>query len=77
MARFSGKIENLRYADEQHKSIEILYKNVETINSYHIEVDYTNQDFLDLLEEYSIEDIEEGYLCDKRSFLRQPSIRRP
>ena len=59
MARFSGKIENLRYADEQHKSIEILYKNVETINSYHIEVDYTNQDFLDLLEEYSIEDIED------------------
>ena len=59
MARFSNKIESLRYADRQHKSIEILYKNGETINPYYIEVDYNNQDFLDLLEEYSIENIED------------------
>jgi hypothetical protein len=59
MARFSNKIESLRYADRQHKSIEILYKNGETINPYYIEVDYNNQDFLDLLEEYSIDDIED------------------
>jgi len=59
MARFSNKIESLRYADRQHKSIEILYKNGESINSYYIEVDYNNQDFLDLLKEYSIEDIED------------------
>mgnify|MGYP001448592546 CR=1 FL=1 len=59
MARFSNKIESLRYADRQHKSIEILYKNGKTINPYYIEVDYNNQDFLDLLEEYSIEDIED------------------
>ena len=59
MARFSNKIESLRYADRQHKTIEILYKNGESINSYYIEVDYNNQDFLDLLKEYSIEDIED------------------
>ena len=59
MARFSNKIESLRYADRQHKSIEILYKNGKTINPYYIEVDYNNQDFLDLLEECSIEDIED------------------
>ena len=59
MARFSNKIESLRYADRQHKSIEILYKNGKTINPYYIEVDYNNQDFLDLLEEYSIDDIED------------------
>ena len=59
MARFSNKIESLRYADREHKSIEILYKNGESINSYYIEVDYNNQDFLDLLEEYSVEDIED------------------
>ena len=59
MARFSNKIESLRYADRKHKTIEILYKNGESINSYYIEVDYNNQDFLDLLKEYSIEDIED------------------
>ena len=59
MARFSNKIESLRYADRNHKTIEILYKNGESINSYYIEVDYNNQDFLDLLKEYSIEDIED------------------
>ena len=59
MARFSNKIESLRYADRKHKTIEILYKNCESINSYYIEVDYNNQDFLDLLKEYSIEDIED------------------
>jgi len=59
MARFSNKIESLKYADREHKTIEILYKNGESINSYYIEVDYNNQDFLDLLKEYSIEDIED------------------
>tara|TARA_B000000609_G_scaffold127719_1_gene101763 strand:- start:23 stop:916 length:894 start_codon:yes stop_codon:yes gene_type:complete len=59
MARFSNKIESLKYADIEHKTIEILYKNGETINPYYIQVDYNNQDFLDLLEEYSIEDIED------------------
>jgi len=59
MARFSNKIESLKYADRQHKSIEILYKNGEEIYPYYIEVDYNNQDFLDLLEEYSVEDIED------------------
>ncbi len=59
MARFSNKIESLRYVDRQHKTIEILYKSGESINSYYIEVDYNNQDFLDLLEEYSIEDVED------------------
>jgi len=59
MARFSNKIESLRYADIKHKTIEILYKNGESINSYYIEVDYNNQDFLDLLEECSIEEIED------------------
>ena len=59
MARFSNKIESLRYADRKHKTIEILYKNGESVNSYYIEVDYNNQDFLDLLKEYSIEDVED------------------
>ena len=59
MARFSNKIKSLRYTDRQHKSIEILYKNGVEIYPYYIEVDYNNQDFLDLLEEYSIEDVED------------------
>lgn len=59
MARFSNKIESFRYVDSQHKSIEILYKTGDTINSYYIEVDFNNQDFLDFLEEYSIEEVED------------------
>ena len=59
MARFSNKIKSLKYADREHKSIEILYNSGEKIYPYYIEVDYNNQDFLDLLEEYSVEDIED------------------
>ena len=77
MARFSNKIESLRYADRQHKTIEILYKNGESINSYYIEVDYNNQDFLDLLKEYSIEDIEDQTKAyyDKINARKQNTIR--
>ena len=77
MARFSNKIESLRYADRQHKTIEILYKNGESINSYYIEVDYNNQDFLDLLKEYSIEDIEDQTKAyyDKINARKQNAIR--
>ena len=76
MARFSNKIESLKYADRQHKSIEILYKNGEEIYPYYIEVDYNNQDFLDLLEEYSIEDVEDQtkYLMAFKKYLKFRAI---
>ena len=58
MAIFSGKIINVKFFDKAKTVIEVLYKENDDIISYALEVDYSSQDFLDLLEEYSLEDIE-------------------
>lgn len=58
MAIFSDKIIDVKFFDKQNTIIEILYKENDDIISYALEVDYSSQDFLDLLEEYSLEDIE-------------------
>jgi len=58
MAIFSDKIIDVKFFDRQNTIIEVLYKENDDIISYALEVDYSSQDFLDLLEEYSLEDIE-------------------
>ena len=60
MARFSGKIHSVKFVDTSEKTIEILYgEDSKKLFSYILPLDYTNQDFLDLLEEISIEEIKE------------------
>ena len=60
MARFSGKIHSVKFVDTSEKTIEILYgEDSKKLFSYILPLDYTNQDFLDLLEEISIEEIQD------------------
>ena len=60
MARFSGKIHSVKFVDTSEKTIEILYgEDSKKLFSYILSLDYTNQDFLDLLEEISIEEIQD------------------
>ena len=60
MARFSGKIQSVKFVDTAEKTIEVLHgEDSKKVFSYILPLDYTNQDFLDLLEEYSIEEIQD------------------
>ena len=63
MALFSNKIESVKFVDYKEKTIEVLYKqktDSKTLSHYIVELNYDNQDFLDLIEEYSIEDIQDN-----------------
>ena len=63
MALFSNKIESVKFVDYKEKTIEVLYKqkpDSKTLSHYIAELNYDNQDFLDLMNEYSIEDIQDS-----------------
>ena len=60
MAIFSNKIEQVKFVDREEKTIEILYlQDSETLSTYYLEINYNDQNFLDLLEEISIEEIQD------------------
>lgn len=63
MALFSNKIESAKFVDKKEKTIEVLYKQTpesEILSTYILELDYSNQDFLDLLDELTIEQIQDN-----------------
>ena len=63
MALFSNKIESVKFVDRNEKTIEVLYKqktDSKTLSHYTVELNYDNQDFLDLIEEWPIEDIQDN-----------------
>lgn len=63
MAIFSGKITSAKFVDEREKTIEVLYKQTPDTNiesAYFLEINYNNQDFLDLLKEYSMDQIHDS-----------------
>jgi len=63
MALFSNKIETAKFVDHQEKTIEVLYKQTPesvTLSTYILELNYNSQDFLDLLEEVSIEQLQDN-----------------
>lgn len=62
MAIFSGKIINVKFFDKAKTVIEVLYKENNEKISYAFEVDWESDDLHDLLEEYSLEDIEKNTL---------------
>ena len=58
MAIFSGKIISAKFIDDTDTIIEILYNDNDNIISYVLNVDYENEDFKSLLDEYTLEKIE-------------------
>lgn len=63
MARFSGKIQSAKFVDKSEKTIEVLYGDTPSkVSSWYLQVDYGNQDFLDLLEEINLETIQDSTL---------------
>ena len=60
MAIFSNKIEQVKFVDREEKTIEILYsQDSEVLSTFYLEINYEDQNFLDLLEEISIEEIQD------------------
>ena len=61
MARFSGLIQSAKFVDQNDKTIEILYGEDPTeVSRWILAVDYSNQDFLDFVEEMDLETVAEA-----------------
>lgn len=61
MAIFSNKIEQVKFVDREEKTIELLYRqDSEALSTFYLEINYNDQNFLDLLEEISIEEIQDN-----------------
>ena len=58
MAIFSNKIVAAKFLDHSNTIIEIIYKEGDEEIAFAMEVDFSNQDFQDLLEEIDLEELE-------------------
>ena len=58
MAIFSEKIVGAKFMNSDNTIIEVLYTEGDDIIPFILEVDYSNNDFKDLIEEYTLEQIE-------------------
>ena len=58
MAIFSNKIVTAKFLDHSNTIIEIIYKEGEEEIAFAMEVDFSNPDFQDLLEEIDLEELE-------------------
>ena len=60
MARFSGQIQSVKYIDKGEKTIEVLYgEDPSNLTPFIIPVDYNSPVFQELLEEVTIEEIQD------------------
>jgi len=60
MARFSGQIHSAKFIDVEEKVIEVLYgESPESLNAFNVPVDYTNNVFIELLQEITIEEVQD------------------
>lgn len=61
MAIFSGKVVSAQFIDSPNNMlIEVLYREGENVVPFILEVDFTQQDFSDLLQEITLEEIEKN-----------------
>ena len=59
MAKFSGKIKSTKFVDTSEKTIEVLYnEGTDNLMVFFVPIDYGNQDFLDLMDEITLEDVQ-------------------
>jgi len=73
MAIFSGNIIEAYYANSENDTIEVIYKQGEQAINHFLKVDYNNQDFKDLIEEYDTDKIAGSTIARNRNYARQLS----
>lgn len=68
MAIFNDKIISAKFLDYPNNMlIELLYREGDVVTPYILEVDFTNQDFSDMLKDITLEDIENTTIALRKS----------
>jgi len=73
MAIFSGNIIEAYYANSDNDTIEVIYKQGEKAINHFLRVDYKDQDFKDLIEEYDTDKIAASTIARNRQYAKQLS----
>ena len=73
MAIFSGNIIEAYYANSENNTIEVIYKQGEKAINHYLKVDYKDQDFKDLIEEYDTDKIAASTIARNRKYAKQLS----
>ena len=73
MAIFSGKIIEAYYSNSENDTIEVIYKQGEQAINHYLKVDFKNQDFKDLIEEYDTDKIAASTIARNRQYAKQLS----
>ena len=73
MAIFSGNIIEAYYANSDNDTIEVIYKQGEKAINHYLKVDYKDQDFKDLIEEYDTDKIAASTIARNRQYAKQLS----
>ena len=71
MAIFSGKIIEAYYTNADNSTVEVIYKEGKQAISYYMTVDFTNQDFKDLIAEHDTDKIAESTIQRHRNYAKQ------
>ena len=73
MAIFSGKIIEAYYTNADNSTVEVIYKEGAQAISYYMPVDFTNQDFKELIAEHDTDKIAESTIQRNRNYAKQLS----
>ena len=73
MAIFSGKIIEAYFANSENNTVEVIYEDGKRAINHYLPVDYNNQDFKDLVSEYSTDKIAEATIARNRRYAQQLS----
>jgi hypothetical protein len=73
MAIFSGKIIEAYFANSENDAVEVIYKDGKRAISHYLPVDYNNEDFKELVSEYSTDKMAEATIARNRRYAQQLS----
>ena len=73
MAVFSGKIIEAYYSNSENDTVEVIYKQGDKAINHYLKVDFNNQDFKDLIEEYDTDLIAQATIQRNRQYAKQLS----
>ena len=73
MAIFSGNIIEAYYANSENNTVEVIYKQGEKAINHFLRVDYNDQDFKDLINEYDTDKIAASTIARNRQYAKQLS----
>jgi hypothetical protein len=73
MAIFTGKIIEAYFANSENDAVEVIYNDGNKAINHYLRVDFNDQDFKDLISEYSTDKISEATAARNRNYAKQLS----